>query len=119
MWMVLHLDDAVYTEYDQLRHVCVSVVDDTHRVLLGRREIAALSAEGLVPAIVTDRLQSVTAEFVAQVCRDHAEAIHRRYVVPVVRMRSLGDEDSRIEENGALLRVRYRMNEPRSARVFA
>lgn len=119
MWMVLHLDDAVYTEYEQLRHVGVSVVDETHRTVLRRREVAALAAEGLVPAIVTDRHQFVTAEFAAQVCRDHAEAIHRRYVMPSVKTGPPGEETSRTEENGVLRQVRYRIEKPRSTRIFA
>jgi hypothetical protein len=119
MWMVLHVDEAVYTEYDQLRHVHVSVIDVQKRRLVRKREILALAAEGLVPGIPTTRSWPIPVEFLSQVCRDHAPAVHARYLEGRPGVFPLTGEAADVEHDGLLAQVVFRMAEPRSERVFA
>ncbi len=119
MWMVLHVGEAVYTEYDQLRFVKVSVVDGTGKCIMRPRPVDALAAEGIVPAIPTDRLVPITYDFLEQVCRDHAAAIHARYVAPLARHPDMTGDSEGMEKGGKLDSIRFPLKVARSTRIFA
>lgn len=119
MWMVLHVDEAVYTEYDQLLHARVSVVDTAGRCVMRPRKIAALAAEGIVPPIPSDRAMPITFDFLSEICRDHAPAIHARYVAPLARYPGMRGHCEEVERNGALSELRFALRVARSERIFA
>lgn len=119
MWMVLDLEEAVYTEYDQLLNVRVDVVDDGGAPLERRRIVDALSAEGIVRAIRTDRFLPMSREFLAQVCRDHAPGIHSRYVAPLGRHPGLAGGFEEVERRGSLSAMRFALRVPRSECIMA
>lgn len=119
MWMILHVDDAVYSEYEQLRHVKVSIVDAQGRCLMRPRAVDALAAEGIVPGIRTDRTMPITFDFMAEVCRDHAPAIHARYVEPQSRYPAMTGESEEVEKKGVLSEIRFRLKVSRPERIFA
>lgn len=119
MWMVLHVDEAVYTEYDQLRFVKVGIVDAGGRCVMRPRQIDALAAEGIVRAIPTDRLVPITYDFLGQVCRDHARAIHSRYVAPLARHPDMTGDSEDVEKSGRLVAIRFPLKVARSTRILA
>jgi hypothetical protein len=119
MWMVMHVGEAVYSEYDQLRHVRLGVIDAGGRTVVAPREINALAAEGIVPGIPTERSKWVSPDFVARVCRDHAADAHRRYLAGTPGGHPLGDEVVDIEGERGLEEVRFRLLPPRPTRIFA
>lgn len=119
MWMVLHVDEAVYTEYEQLRQVRVSVVDAQGRCLMAPRRVDALAAEGIVPAIATDRFVPITCDFLSEVCRDHAREIHAQYVAPLARHPDMTGESEEVEKAGMLAEIRFPLKVARSERIFA
>jgi len=119
MWMVLHVDEAVYTEYDQLLHARVSVVDRSGRCVMRPRRIDALAAEGIVPPIASDRATPITSDFLSEVCRDHAPAIHARYVAPLARYPAMRGDSEEVEKAGVLSELRFPLKVARSERIFA
>lgn len=119
MWMVLHVDEAVYTEYEQLRHVRVSIEDSSGRCVMRPRPVGALAAEGIVTGIATDRARPITYDFLSEVCRDHARAIHARYVAPLARYPAMKGWGEDVEKNGVLSEIRFPLKVARSERIFA
>lgn len=113
MWMILHLDDALYTEYDQLCGVKVSVTNASRHRVMQRRPIGALSAAGIVEPVATDRYEPVTTDFLVQVCRDHAPAIHARYLGDLVARHGLTGEFETVERKGVPSEIRCRLQTPR------
>ncbi|MFZ3481759.1 hypothetical protein [Sphingomonas sp. 3-13AW] len=117
--MVLHVDEAVYTEYDQLCHVNVSVVDRSGKCVMRRRPIDALAAEGIVRPIETDRFNPITYDFLSEVCRDHAPAIHARYVAPAGRYPAMAGGSEDVAVGDGLSEIRFPLKVSRSERIFA